>query len=301
MDMASRTRSAARLLGLGACAAFALSPFSARAAATDSYYERALMSAANARCHLFEPNLAAALAMTEAQARGAALRAGIDEDQLDQVAERARAKAGGQPCDSRDLALVAERVKAGFTGFARLTRLDYPGDLKTWAAVRQDSTTGRVWNLSQSASFGADNLTFGLTRYKGVKELVAVVQFADGVDPYAARIVMRDRSLSRRAYLDSRLTSGGKIPLSGRVTPRSSTMSFLADTEFTPGPLLRPAGKAPALAYRFPPAAAAALAELDPREAIQIEFLFSNGAVRTAYIEVGDFAAGRAFLMVAQR
>ena len=90
MDMASRTRSAARLMGLGACAVFALSPFSARAAATDSYYERALMSAANARCHLFEPNLAAALAMTEAQARGAALRAGIDEDQLDQVAERAR-------------------------------------------------------------------------------------------------------------------------------------------------------------------------------------------------------------------
>ncbi|MEI7932421.1 MAG: hypothetical protein WCI21_05125, partial [Alphaproteobacteria bacterium] len=110
--MASRSRSAARLMGFGACAAFALTPFAAQAGATDSYYERALMSAANARCRLFEPNLAAALAMTEAQARGAALRSGIEEDELDQVAERARAKAGAQACNSADLATAAEKVKA---------------------------------------------------------------------------------------------------------------------------------------------------------------------------------------------
>ena len=48
----------------------------------------------------------------------------------------------------------------------------------------------------------------------------------------------------------------------------------------------------------------AALAALDPREAVAIEFLIpSAGAdqVRTAYIEVGDFAAGRAFLTASQR
>ena len=48
-------------------------------------------------------------------------------------------------------------------------------------------------------------------------------------------------------------------------------------------------------------AAAAALAELDPREAIESEFSFADGSRRTALIEVGDFAAGRAFLLAAQR
>jgi hypothetical protein len=40
---------------------------------------------------------------------------------------------------------------------------------------------------------------------------------------------------------------------------------------------------------------------LDPREAVAVEFLFSGDRVRTAYVEVGDFAAGRAFLQVAAR
>ena len=44
-----------------------------------------------------------------------------------------------------------------------------------------------------------------------------------------------------------------------------------------------------------------ALGELDPREAVAVEFLFSGDRVRTAYVEVGDFAAGRAFLQVAAR
>jgi hypothetical protein len=49
----------------------------------------------------------------------------------------------------------------------------------------------------------------------------------------------------------------------------------------------------------FPAAAANALAALDPREAATVEFLFPSGQgerVEAASIEVGDFAAGRAFL-----
>jgi hypothetical protein len=51
-------------------------------------------------------------------------------------------------------------------------------------------------------------------------------------------------------------------------------------------------------AFRFPDAAAAAMADLDPREAIRVEFLFSSGPSRQIYLEVGDFAAARAFLSV---
>ena len=41
---------------------------------------------------------------------------------------------------------------------------------------------------------------------------------------------------------------------------------------------------------------AAALATLDPREAVAVEFLFEGDRTRTAFVEVGDFAAGTAFL-----
>ncbi len=57
-----------------------------------------------------------------------------------------------------------------------------------------------------------------------------------------------------------------------------------------------------AWAFRFPAEAAGALAMLDPREAVAVEFLFEGSGrdqVRRAYVEVGDFAAGRAFLQVA--
>jgi hypothetical protein len=51
-------------------------------------------------------------------------------------------------------------------------------------------------------------------------------------------------------------------------------------------------------AFRFPAEAKAALAGLDPRETVAVEFLIpgdSGETVRTAYVEVGDFAAGEAF------
>ncbi|MDO9247070.1 MAG: hypothetical protein Q7U11_11435, partial [Phenylobacterium sp.] len=43
------------------------------------------------------------------------------------------------------------------------------------------------------------------------------------------------------------------------------------------------------------------LSGLDPREAVMVEFLFAGDAARRAYVEVGDFAAGRAFLQTASR
>ena len=60
-----------------------------------------------------------------------------------------------------------------------------------------------------------------------------------------------------------------------------------------------------AWAVRFPDAAQAALANLDPREAVAVEFLFAGDGdgeeVRTAYVEVGDFAVAEAFEKIAQR
>ena len=45
---------------------------SAATPGAEAYYERALMQAADARCHFFAPELGSALASAEAQARGGA-------------------------------------------------------------------------------------------------------------------------------------------------------------------------------------------------------------------------------------
>jgi hypothetical protein len=71
-----------------------------------------------------------------------------------------------------------------------------------------------------------------------------------------------------------------------------------------PDPLLVAKDAKGAIAFRFPAATAQALADLDPRDAVEVEFLFAGASadqVRRAYVEVGDFAAGRAFLTLAQR
>jgi len=62
-----------------------------------------------------------------------------------------------------------------------------------------------------------------------------------------------------------------------------------------------PKGSRAGWAFRFPPEAARELARLDPREAVAVEFLFPGDVTRRAYVEVGDFAAGQAFLTLAER
>jgi hypothetical protein len=126
---------------------------------------------------------------------------------------------------------------------------------------------------------------------------VAVADFADGAQPYSARLVLRDGARTLGPYLGF----GGKTPLSRKVPPRPATKAFMAEARSEADASLLPKGSEDGWAFRFPPQAAQALADLDPREAVAVEFLFPGEQVRTAYIEVGDFAAGRAFLRLAAR
>ena len=305
MGMASGDRLAARMAGLGLGVAISLLPAIAFAAAVDLYYERTVMAVADGRCRLFTRQMSAALASAQAQSRGAALRSGVSTDELARVGLRARAKAMAEPCDSAALKTASARVRDAFAGFSKLQKMTYPGDHSDWMAERLASRSGRVWSLSQDISFGKDDLTFGLAGQNDRLELMAVVRFADRAQPYAARLVMRDASRTRGPYLDRRKADGrGVLPLSGRVPPRSATRAFMADAKLPVDPLLNPTKAKDVIAYRFPLSAAQALADLDPREAVEIEFLFaakSGDIVRRGYIEVGDFAAGRAFLAAAQR
>lgn len=285
------------LLGASVMAA----PGLASASSLDLFYERTVMAAADTRCGLFSGGVGTALAAARVQARGAAMRAGADRATLKSVEARAIARAETAPCDSPDLTLAADRVRGAFEGYARLIKMDYPGDLSIWRADRSSSVQAARWRLAQDVTFGDSRMVFGLAGRKGANALLALARFPGGAAPYSARLVLRDIDVTSGPYLDSRGASLAAMPLARRLPPATAQHSYAAEARSTAGLDLLPVGMKSGWAFRFPPEAAGALAQLDPREAIAIDFLFPGDQVRRAYVEVGDFAAGRAFLQVASR
>ena len=259
------------------------------------FYERTLMDRAGARCRLFTPEIASALAAAGLQARGAALRSGVNTEGLRQVAARAELKAYAVPCNSPDLALAADRVRKAFDGYAQLRQESFPGTLSFWSADRKPWSLvaqGKVvpgprWRLWQTS--GA--MTFGIAAGSG---LTAVVASPDAASASGARLILRDPAKAADAVLDPRRTD-----LAGRAPPRSVTEVFLAGSIGpAPASLSAPGARGGGM-VTFSPEAAKALAALDPREAATVELVFptrTGERVETALIEVGDFAAGRAFL-----
>jgi hypothetical protein len=179
--------------------------------------------------------------------------------------------------------------------------MTYPGTLSSWQAdrkpwplVRQGKVQpGPRWRLSQTASGGA--MVFGMTSGAG---LVAVTTAPGASAAFSARLILRDPAKAADAVLDPR-----RNDLQGRAPPRSVTQVFFAQS-IGPAPdsLLPPAALAAAQGgamITFPQEAAKAMAALDPRESATVELVFptrTGERVQTALIEVGDFAAGRAFL-----
>ena len=285
------------LLAAGVIAA----PGLASAASLDLFYERTLMVAADARCGLFSSDVGSALQAARVQARGAAMRAGADKPTIRAVENRAVLRARAATCGAPDLRLAADRVRAAFDGYVRLIRMDYPGDTTTWRADRSSSTKGARWRLTQTVKFGDSRMLFGLAGRKGANAILALANFPAGQAPYSARLVMRDDMITSGPYLDSRGASVASTPMDRRLPPASAQVSFTAEARSTAGLDLLPKDMKSGWAFRFPAQAAAALAQLDPRETVAVDFLFPGDVVRRAYVEVGDFAAGRAFLQVAAR
>jgi len=277
-----------------AIAALGASSPSHAATAADQLYERTLMTSADARCRLFKPAVGSALDAARAQARGATLRSGVSEGQVSALEARARAKAGAASCGSRDLTTAADRVRLAFDGYSTMLRMTYPGDRATWQADRSISATIPVWRLSQPIKFGGDRLVFGLSGR--TNQMLAVASFADDAQPYAARLVLRDTLRTQGPYLNARNARG----LAANAAPRNASRVFGSETRDVAPPTLLPTGAKTGMSFRFPREASDALSRLDPREAATVEFLFTSRSgqdvVRRAYVEVGDFAAGRAFL-----
>jgi hypothetical protein len=295
--MATWRRAAQGLIA--AAGLMAAAPAMAAPTAASLFYERAVMTAADASCRLFAPPVAASLAAAKAQARGAALRSGADAGALQALEARAWSAVQSAGCTSQDITLAAARVRHAFDGYARLDTMSFPGDAAGWLAQRPADDGLSHWRLTQRARFGWDTMMFGLAGRGASRPLMAVANFADGARPYGARLIMRDAARTMGPYLDVRQADiNGRLPLDARLPPISAAQVFNAEAMSPAGRDLRPADLDDGWAFRFPAAAVEALAALDPRESVAVEFLFAgdNGEEsRTAYVEVGDFAAGRAF------
>jgi hypothetical protein len=278
-------------LGLAAAAA----PIAAYAGAGSVFYERTLMTAANERCRLFTPSIASALAASKRQARGAALREGLAPSTLADVEARARSTAASVACNAPDLLTAAERVRAAFDGYSKMAGMNFPGVFASWRADRgHPKQMTASWRLSQTAKSSAGPVVFGVAYEKAAPSLTAVVASPAAMTAAGARLVLRDPTLAANPYVDTR-----RKGLGGRAVPRSSARVFLASGRGPAPAGLLPAGAAGGIAFRFPEAAAKALERLDPREAVTLELVYPtrNGErVESTLLEVGDFAAGRAFL-----
>lgn len=291
----------ASLLALASFAALAAAAPARAQSAPELYYERAVMSAAGARCGLFDPNIAAALAAAEMQARNAALRGGAAPSTLNATLARANARAAAAPCQGADVKTAAKRVREAFKAYAGLNAMTFPGDLGVWRAVHTQTLFNSAWRLAQDASVGRDRMVLGLAGKGGQDWVTAVGAFADGAQPYAARLVLRDPQRAPSPYIAD---LAGKAPLYARLPPASGVRTILAQTRAPAELALVPPGTSAAMAFRFPASAAQAIEALDPREAVSVDFVFAGPGgdqVRRAFFEVGDFSAGLAFLRAAQR
>jgi hypothetical protein len=152
-----------------------------------------------------------------------------------------------------------------------------------------------AWRLAQDAFAGEDKVVFGMAGQKGVEALTLSVASADGASPYTARLLVRDSARLPEPILPADRAA----PLSARAPIRAAARVILPDARAPADPALRPRGASEAIAFRFPASARLALEQLDPREAVSVEILYSSDrgdVVRTAFLEVGDFEAGIAFL-----
>jgi hypothetical protein len=300
--MISTARHRARTLLAGLSLALAALPGLAAASTPASlFYERTVMREADGRCHLFAPEIGAALAASSYQARGAALRAGVSGGDLLATAERARQTAFGVACTSPDLTRAAERVKNAFAGYARLSTMTFPGDGVAWQADRRPTAPvvnhravdGPLWRLSQAGQWqgaGAAQATLGLAA--DMQSPVVTTTASTAGQAYSAFLIVRDPAKAAEPYLDPR-----RQDLAGRTPPRSLTRSFVAQARQAAPVSLLPRGQSQGMMFAFPAAAAKAIEGLDPREVVTVEFVYPNRPAERAVFEVGDFAAGRAFLM----
>jgi len=279
-------------------------------ALADQIARRYFLVQVNDRCHLLTAPAATALQAGYVQARNAALRAGRDMTALATVLDNARTLAAATACNAPQVMAEVDTAQNAFRTYQVQMRLDLPGSRAAWSGVRTDQDTVQ-WRLVQHQSSPQADFAFGLYGTLAANSLSVTAHFAGGARPYAARLLVRNPEVWATGVINpAPYAPTHQRPLGfGDV----STFSFPAYGEADVSTTVKPAVKvnfagfalggryvgaqAPVDAQRFdfPKTAIMAMARLDPREDVVIEFDSDQGPLYARF-EVGDFIPGLAYL-----
>ncbi len=272
--------------------------------------KRLFLAEADARCHLLDPATAMALKGGYVQARNAAIRQGRDMSVLAPYLDAARAAADRSDCMAPQLTAEMATARSAFSSYAAMPRLDLPGGRAGWLADRTGENT-HAWRLVQYQDTRDADAAMGLFGTLSDNRLVVMAHFADGAKPYSARLLLRDPDvvasglINPAAYAVSDTTpagfGGGTLDFPARAmndvtaalapAVRANALGFSATGDYVGAQ----SGAQDAVRFDFSTRAFPAIAKLDPREDMVVEFDFSAGP-RYMRFEVGDFITGLSYV-----
>jgi len=263
------------------------------AAVRRTWLERVAITAADESCNLFSDGERLALLSGLYQAEGELLRANTSRAEMARLATEVRTPAKSLGCVHPDVVSVADIVRNGYRAFVKTNYIEYPAAHAIWGASR--SVHDR-WAVSQTDKPTA--IMFGLRRAPAKPDdiRVAIAMPAKGAVPSSVQLIMRDPTKMPEPWFGAFSKPGPKLTPPPRSISRIEWAGKVASAKDAVGD--------PIWVFSFNSSAIAELEQLDPREAIQIEFIPPNRAadqaIKRIVFEVGDLRAARAFAMIPQ-
>lgn len=284
----------------GSLMAYALDPI------TDTAMKRLFISRMNARCHYFSAETDMALKAGFLQARNEALRSGHPMSELGTHLEFARNAAQNAACDTAAIVSEAQGVSDSYRKFIMQTHLELQGERSVWQATRANESVTQ-WRLVQYQRNDDQNFAIGLYGTMTAPRFMVMSQFADQKRPISARLLVRNADIASIGVINR--SPFALSPTRPQGSSELSDQSFVAQGMEVIDVYLRPHQKTndlgysltgeyvgdqsptPAIAYSFPTKAFVAIARLDPREDVVVEYMFDDGP-RYVRFEIGDMMTG---------
>jgi hypothetical protein len=240
----------------------------------------------DSQCHLFNPNIRAALQATALQARGALLRGGWSIAQVQNLELTVVAAARVRGCQDPRTLTSASTARTASASWINASAQTFPGWTRSWYARRAPDPGG--WRLTQSinAPLAA---TFGVRVSHSGEQLTLATAAPNGRPPAAATLVMRNamRSNPIDIALPQRIAYGLNA---GSPVPATATQFISVSARVE-----RARNGSTWTIFAFPDSAFRNLISLDPRESVEIHL---SGSSQILLVDVGDVAVARAFLTI---
>jgi hypothetical protein len=299
-------RKKAWLMAMAACVLAPVTVSAGPDTLTETAVKRYFLAQADVRCHLLTPAAAMAVTAGYLQARNTAIRSQGTMGMLSPWLDQARAAAANAPCDAPELKAAAQAAQDAYRGFVVQNRLD----LGAWSGNRTYPEKS-AWRLAQYQSSDDADAVLGLYGTLSDARFVVMAHFADGARPYAARLLVRNaalvdaglinrapRAVTRTAPIGftpaTTLGFGARdsadVDVALRPEVRSNIAGFSASGDY-----VGKSATAEAVRFDLPTTAWRAMAPLDPREDVVVEFDCDDGP-RYMRFEVGDFLTGLSFV-----